>query len=427
MFSVNILRTFIGRMLVDSKHKNLPGQQASGSKNIEYKERYRVCLVGEPKLLSATDSSFTNFIDLLKPMTGSIYLISGNPHIASNSSQKIRFINLKLSMYLETLYQNTYRNILSPLLWLIRICVAQTEISLHLISISENVDILVFGGIHSYSLPVIIGKLMRKKIVLLTWGRRTVALRKMNGSQKGLEFMVTNILEKIALSLADQVAVDSMGTIEFLELGQYRGKMCINGAHYLDTSVFKPVKSLKTRKYLAGYIGRIAENKGVMKLVLAFSRLARTYPEAKFFIGGDGPLLEDIKKHLYADNLSDRVKLQGWIPYKEIPDYLNEIQLFIHPSCSEGLPAIVQEAMSCGAIVIATPVGGVPDLIIDKKTGFALADNFPETIVSCIEKALEHHDLNQISQQAIRLIEEEYTYGPMVEKCRNAFKKLTRS
>ena len=82
---------------------------------------------------------------------------------------------------------------------------------------------------------------------------------------------------------------------------------------------------------------------------------------------------------LIGSHVNKNVTLVGWISHDELPSYLNMLKLLVVPSYTEGLPNIVIEAMSCGTPVLATPVGGVPDLIEDGITGFILEDNFPET------------------------------------------------
>lgn len=67
---------------------------------------------------------------------------------------------------------------------------------------------------------------------------------------------------------------------------------------------------------------------------------------------------------------------------------------------SSGLLAITQQAMACGAVVLATPVGGVSDPLKSGETGFILEDNSPECIGRIITKALECPPLDEISKKA---------------------------
>jgi len=91
---------------------------------------------------------------------------------------------------------------------------------------------------------------------------------------------------------------------------------------------------------------------------------------------------------------------------------------------AEGLPTVILEAMACGTPVLATPVGGIPDVIKDGETGFIMENNSPECIAKNIVRVLEYPDLNKVTKNARKLIEEKYTYKAAVERYRRIFKKL---
>ena len=161
-----------------------------------------------------------------------------------------------------------------------------------------------------------------------------------------------------------------------------------------------------------------------MNFVEALPLISKKQGNLKFFLGGYGPLHDRIEEELRNNNLSQKVERIGQISHNRVAGYLNELKLFILPSYSEGLPTTVLEAMACGTIVLATPVGGVPDLIKDGETGFIMETNSPECIAENVMRALEHPDLDEIMKNARKLIEEDYTYEAAVKRYRGILGNL---
>jgi len=139
-------------------------------------------------------------------------------------------------------------------------------------------------------------------------------------------------------------------------------------------------------------------------------------------IGGNGPLSkvidEKIKKY------SENVTLVGWIPHEKLPEYLNELKLLVLPSYTEGLPTIVLEAMACGTPVLATPVGGIPDVIKEGKTGFILENNSPECIAKNVIKILDFKHLHYVAERECNLILKRYTFDYAVNRYSEILNKI---
>jgi glycosyltransferase involved in cell wall biosynthesis len=113
--------------------------------------------------------------------------------------------------------------------------------------------------------------------------------------------------------------------------------------------------------------------------------------------------------------LTARVDLPGWISHEDLPRYLNPLRLLVLPSYTEGLPNIMLEAMACGTPVLATPVGAIPDIIIDGKTGFIMESNSPECIAENVIRALNSSDLDRIAEAGRRFVEENITFEKVVK------------
>ena len=268
--------------------------------------------------------------------------------------------------------------------------------------------------------PMIFSKLLKRKIVVYKGG--TLAKER-----KGRLFSVLYhvIFDQFSYMISDIVIVESKSSITFQNLKKYAYKAVI-GSLYVDEQFFYCKKNLKERNNKIGFFGTLSESKGVDKLCEALIRI-RDYLEEKdveVVIGGDGPLYNYIKEMIDKNDLHDRINVVGWVQHEKIPDYLNEIKLLILPSISEGLPNIILEAMACRTPVLATPVGAIPDIIKDGKTGFILEKNTPEYISKNIIRVLECPKLEEITNNAYRLFKRRFTYDAALNRYIRIFRKL---
>lgn len=142
----------------------------------------------------------------------------------------------------------------------------------------------------------------------------------------------------------------------------------------------------------------------------------------KFLILGQGYQEAELKK-LAADlKVSDRVTFLGFIPHAEMPKYLHVSDIFIRPSLSEGLGNSFLEAMAAGIPVIATPVGGIPDFLIDGETGLFCDVGNPRSIAQKIEKLLKDKESRQhIVRRAGEMVREKYQWSKIAEEMKTVF------
>jgi glycosyltransferase involved in cell wall biosynthesis len=283
------------------------------------------------------------------------------------------------------------------------------------VKISKNIDIWIFfiGG-EGLLLPMLTARLLRTKVVLVLAGFPT----KLSRVQKDPLSKIVDLLSKINLILTNRIIVYSERVVEERSLEKYRKKNYIAHRHFLDFDEFKVKKQFTERKNTIGYIGGLSKIKGVLNFVQAIPKILEKEKEIKFVIGGDGVLFNEINEFIAKNKLSGKITLLGWIPHEELPEYLNELKLVVLPSYTEGLPNIMLEAMACGTPVLATPVGGIPDVIKDGETGFIMENNSPECIAENVIRALKWSTLGEIANNAKIFVEDEYTYEEAVERYR---------
>lgn len=282
-------------------------------------------------------------------------------------------------------------------------------------------QVMVMSG-NNFTLSLIFAKFFKKKIIYVLSGisgLNTISLYKKSQNFKihPIKLIYTSIvavLDEISLGLSDLIVLESPNLINAMNLTKYKKKLYKKGYMYQNMSKFYIKKDFKERKNLIGYIGRFDHEKGIMNFIEALPLIERKKLDIETIIIGWGPLYNEIKNKLKSYELHN-VQLLDKITNDQVPDYLNELKLLVVPSNKEGLPNIVLEAMACGTPVLATPVGGIPDVIKNNETGFIINKNVAEHIVESIIFALSYQQIDKISKNAFELINQEYNYNKVVE------------
>jgi len=387
----------------------------------------RVCIVSFPMPSAIVVNVFLySLVEILEPICERVYVVTSNIPRDRIFSKKIRIQDVKTAMH--------FRDTIHPIWWstllqLFKIIVIQLKMCWVLTKISKEIDTVIFytGGANLFP-SVLMAKVLRKKVITLVTGLGSLSYKGSHSKRLfsiGSAFsIILSVLERANFFLSDTLIVYTESAAEFLNLGRYKQKLVTTGARYVDTELFQIKKELRDRTNLVGYIGRLEEGKGVMNFVEAIPLILEKQDNLEFFLGGYGPLHNIIKNELRNSNLSQKVELTGWIPHDKVADYLNELKLLVLPSYSEGLPTVILEAMACGTPVLATPVGGVPDVIKDGETGFIMEDNSPECIARNVIRALNHPNLERIAEDARALVEREFTYERAVERWRGVLKTI---
>ncbi len=119
---------------------------------------------------------------------------------------------------------------------------------------------------------------------------------------------------------------------------------------------------------LLGFVGRLSPEKGPSLFVRAALLLQSSAPNAHFFMVGEGPLEGDLRRLTESVGLGGRLHFAG--ARRDMPAVYNALDLLVSSSNSEAMPLAIMEAMASGLPVIATRVGGVPDLVAHGETGW---------------------------------------------------------
>jgi len=121
--------------------------------------------------------------------------------------------------------------------------------------------------------------------------------------------------------------------------------------------------SLPQDERIVLYVGNLKDTKGCLDLVEAFPRVLLSHPDANLFFIGSGPCKDAVVQRSAALGCANRVRLVGPIEHFALGDWFRAADLLCLPSHNEGVPNVVLEAMACGTPVVATRVGGIPEVL----------------------------------------------------------------
>ena len=347
---------------------------------------------------------------LLKHSNDSLYIITGCEGSKFNSiDPRIRLINVP------------HRSKKSPFGRTVSYIITQIKISISAYHLARNVDswLFFFGG-ELLILPMILAKITRKPVILLFAGSQL----KTSESRDSCINVIFRFVSDVNRILSNKLIVYSPILISEWHLEPYRHKILIAHRHFLDFETFTITTPFPDRAPFIGYIGRLSGEKGVQHFAQALPVILGHQQGLRVIIGGDGQLMDSIVTYLQEEGIGAHVNLPGWISHDELPRFLNQLRLLVLPSYTEGLPNIMLEAMACGTPVLATPVGAVPDVIIDGKTGFIMENNSPECIAENVIRALEHPDLEQIAEVGRRFVEENFTFERVVKRWKEVLDEI---
>jgi glycosyltransferase involved in cell wall biosynthesis len=194
-------------------------------------------------------------------------------------------------------------------------------------------------------------------------------------------------------------------------------------AHDSKSAWFEKIKDFGKNCILIGAVGRLAKEKGFDILLDAISLTRLEGIDVKLVIIGQGPLLSDLKRKVSILNLSNHVMFTGYL--SNARRYINIFNIFVISSFSEGLPISLLESMCQEVPILATRVGGIPDIIKDGKTGVLIQSGSADEISDGIKKISNDFELaERITYNAKNLLLDKYTSEKMAAAYFEIYKKL---
>jgi UDP-glucose 4-epimerase len=167
---------------------------------------------------------------------------------------------------------------------------------------------------------------------------------------------------------------------------------------------------------------RLVLKNGTDDIIKALSGMPDSFRILVIGDGEDRQMLETLVTDL---NLQSRVVFLGQKSHAELPALIQSADIFIRPSLSEGLGNSFLEAMSAGLPIIGTPVGGIPDFLVDGETGVFCQPRNPESIANAARRIQEEPGLREkLIRQGAELVSEQYDWEGIAGRMNNMFNSL---
>jgi glycosyltransferase involved in cell wall biosynthesis len=178
----------------------------------------------------------------------------------------------------------------------------------------------------------------------------------------------------------------------------------------------------------APLVGKVANFypgwKGHDTFLAAAQVVLRTLPEARFVLVGKSTDSETMRSWVAAAGLSERVILAGY--RTDVPDVLAALDVLANcPRAREGLSVAILEALAAGRPVVATRVGGIPEIVRDGETGLLVPPDDPEALAGAIVRMLSDPALaSRLGSNGARLVREHFTLDSMVEGNERVYREV---
>ncbi len=174
---------------------------------------------------------------------------------------------------------------------------------------------------------------------------------------------------------------------------------------------------------VVGIVAKLSPVKGHDHFLRAAARIRERCDDVTFLVVGDGPLRADLESLTDELGLADAVRFVG--VREDIPEVLGLMDVFVLSSLSEGAPNVILEAMAAGVPVVASNVGGVPDMVRDGETGRLVEPGDPDALADAVLDILNDETsaglMGRLAQSVVRA---EHNIEDVVECVQQVFEGL---
>lgn len=187
---------------------------------------------------------------------------------------------------------------------------------------------------------------------------------------------------------------------------------------------FKKELGIQENSLIVGTVGRLVPVKGAEFLIEAAKHIIPKYPDTLFIFTGDDYLRHDLEKKAYELGIRENIIFLGW--RDDVARILSIYDVFVLPSLNEGMGRALVEAMALEKPIVASNVGGIPDLVIHGKNGYLVPSKNPVNLAKHIQILLEDKGKRESMGQEGKNIAMNFSAEKMVKNITKLYEQLLK-
>jgi glycosyltransferase involved in cell wall biosynthesis len=244
------------------------------------------------------------------------------------------------------------------------------------------------------------------------------------------DFFINKYILKYNLNCADVICSTSKAMRT--ETQKYTQKAIEITPFGIDTDFFEPLKINRIydkSDIVIGLIKRMDDTYGIDYLIRAFALLTQQLPERslRLLLVGGGIHQAKYEQLCHDLDIKERVSFPGLVPYEDVPQWQNQLDIYVSPSNSESFGVSALEAMACEKPVVVTNVGGLPEVVVENITGFIVPPRDVTLLAKAIKTLIENPDLAEKMRKAGRIhVQKNYEWQGSVQTMIGIYKKFVR-
>lgn len=199
----------------------------------------------------------------------------------------------------------------------------------------------------------------------------------------------------------------------------YNGIDPVRFSEEFDSQAVFSELGIQTGTPLVGTIGRLHPVKGLKYFLMAVEHISQAHPLHKFLVIGSGPQENELKALVIQANIADKVIFTGYVP--NVHKLISTLDVLVLPSLAEGMGLVLLEGMFYGKPVVASRVGGIPELVTDMKNGLLVPPGDSIMLAAAINRVLDDQVLTAKLGENGKLRFQQFSLQNMLESTQNIY------